>query len=304
MADQGCSSLVSCSGLEIRVRRLNIEAKRFENVSTYELRSPSTYMTVKEPFIHVTTVDDSVITLKLEGDKIFPYFSDQAARSGQSHLALPGSSIILATDKETSVVGLWNPPKRRNRYSADVMFEVELPVSMIRLRFAAVRPIWQPRAKLPGVLRYGTDRRKDQDILGNGVDGSLRQFTLISEAAWRLLRFVQNLCTRSDKVCPYGDRLNRRNHIEPRAELPRFKHVNGDILARLLEPRLGASMLRELLRAESSSRSSGEAAPDFDTPVARYERFGALADDLFGAPSKDPVADTMDYLGKLLEPIF
>ena len=190
--------------------------------------------------------------------------------------------------------------ERRNRLSADTLFEIELPVSMVRLRLASVWAPWARTRNIKGRRGAHADEPWARELIGCGVDGSLYHFTLLSQEAWRLLRFVQNLCGRSREICPHGGRAQGKNHIEPRADLPRFKNVDGDVLRRLLAPGRGATALRELLRAEPLHELK-RAGLDFDTAAARQKRFVALARDLLGETSEDPVADVIGYLETVLQ---
>ena len=55
------------------VKRPWLRSARFETITECSLRSPCTMVTVHEPFIYASTVADSLITLKFENDKLFPY---------------------------------------------------------------------------------------------------------------------------------------------------------------------------------------------------------------------------------------
>ena len=227
--------------------------------------------------------------------------SDSTARAGHTHLRVPDSNIMLATDKESTVVGLWQPPDRRNRTGASVVFEAELPTIVTRLHFVSVRPRWVPRNKeLPGVVRFGNASERELDILGSSIDGSFRQLAFLTEKAWRLLRFVQNVAARFKKICPVQDRHNAGSHIEPTNGPARFKHVDGDILARVVS--LGAAELESMLKAEVASKSGRKKALDFASSIARWERFEVLVEDLFGKGTHDPVGTVTRYMGLLLEP--
>ncbi|KAI9850197.1 MAG: hypothetical protein M1838_006006 [Thelocarpon superellum] len=297
----GPSSLVTCAGTEICLRRLNIAERRWERVAQYSIRSPCLYVSAAEPFIYVTTAGDSVLVFKVEGNRLIHYYGDSSARAGQSHLVVPGSNVVLATDKESTLVGLWHPSYRRNCHSMEVLFEAEMPQTITKLRFTAAQPSWRVVEALPGIVRVGR-AEAPAEILGSCLDGSMCQVMLLSEPAWRLLRFMQNLCSRSRRLSPFGDVLNSRCHVEPQSSPPRFRHVNGDVLMRVLEA--GPSALHDMLNAPNAEQEHGALAPDFDSPHARLQRFAVLVGELLETHPADPVEAAMAYLGKVLQPLF
>ncbi|KAI9718568.1 MAG: hypothetical protein M1812_004019 [Candelaria pacifica] len=284
IASLGSSSLVYCSGNELKIQFLNLSEKKWQPVCSYRLRSPGLHIDVKGPLIYVTTASDSVQILKFEDNTLSHQFSDSVAREGLHHLTLPNLSITLASDKACNVAGLWQPPTRLTATPATV-FEAELPGSMIRLRLGSVRPPWRSLAGLPGLLQ--------DDIIGVSVDGALYQITLLTAAAWRLLRFIQNLCARSPSVSPITYHQSPLGHIEPEDTNPRSFHVDGDVLSRLLA--LESSELQFMLDQMSSSSDAAEVR-------ARRERFEELVREVL-QEVHDPVQAAMDYMRCLLQPL-
>ena len=178
-------------------------------------------------------------------------------------------------------------------------------MSIVGFRLGRLQPAWRSREELLGTIHdhdpTNTPGTIDH-ILGFSDDGSLYQFTLLSDAAWRFLRFVQNLACRSSKVYPSGKGNSLQMHIEPRSTPPHMKHVDGDILARLVN--LGPGVMLELLQAEPVTPREGKAPVDYDSPAARYARFEVLLSDLLCVRTENPVEASMIYLRTLLEPIF
>ncbi|KAH0563278.1 hypothetical protein GP486_002149 [Trichoglossum hirsutum] len=100
----------------------------------HNLRSSIVHISVKEPFIYASTASDSLSILSWDGAKLVPQFryeeiphqrllswhvnsptlSDEVARSGLYHLTLPAENITLATDKEGTVTGIWQPPSSQS----------------------------------------------------------------------------------------------------------------------------------------------------------------------------------------------
>ncbi|KAI9672529.1 MAG: hypothetical protein M1817_003295 [Caeruleum heppii] len=301
VAAYGSCSLVFSFGTKIGLRRLNLEERKFEDVTEFSLRSPCIYLTVEGPYVHVTTRDDSYLVLKMENNQLGLHFSDHTARAGLTHLTLGQSGLTLASDKESCLTGLWYSADRQNRSAGDVPFEAELPATITRLRASLVRPGWRAKRPLPGLFGLGEEEGEEaKDIMGFTATGSLMHFTLLGESAWRLLRFVQNVGTRDRRVCALGDVYNRRLHLEPGAK-EQQRHVDGDMLGRLLV--LGPDALREMLLADHAGSINGTGPPDFSSAQARYDRFKQLVEELMGGVVVDPVKMVMEYIAGLLEPV-
>lgn len=191
--------------------------------------------------------------------------------------------------------------------SGKTLFEAELPVTIMRFQIGDVQPAWRPREPPAGEIppeggnAETTVDKRARDILGFSQDGSVYQFILLSDAAWRLLRFIQNLTSRSSEVHVFRPSRPPQTHIEPRDGVPHLKQVDGDMLTRVAE--LGSGFLRELLEAEPIAARPGKAPVDFNTPEARRERFKALVTSLLGEDIKDPVEASVRYLKAMLQPI-
>ncbi|KAF4301921.1 Cleavage/polyadenylation specificity factor A subunit [Botryosphaeria dothidea] len=110
----------------------------------------------------------------------------------------PSTNLVLVADKAGSLTLLHLPRKRTHQTAAPTLLEASLPRSVMRLRRGLVRPTLQyhqNNAQGPstaaGVLV--------NDIIGAASDGTLFGFSLVDERAWRLLRFLQNLCNVLDR---------------------------------------------------------------------------------------------------------
>ncbi|KAI9789194.1 MAG: hypothetical protein M1816_006328 [Peltula sp. TS41687] len=323
----GACSLVSSAGTEICVRRLfngSGREKKFEKTGAFILRSPGIHLTTDEPLIYVTTVSDSLTILRYQDSKLVQVFSDTAARLSKTHLTLPHHSLTLVSDNEACVMGLWQdrealtscsgrrslsgPLNHNDIASGAILFEAELPVIITRFQVGDVQPSWRPRKPPPGEIapcggsstRMGVEKRS-QEILGFGEDGSLYQFVLLSEAAWRLLRFIQNLGFRSSKLNALTPMRHAQTHIEPRDGEPHLKHVDGDVLACIVG--FGSEFVRELLNAKPISTKPAKLPVDFATREARCERFKVLVTELLGNAVEDPVEAAMKYMEAMLQPI-
>ncbi|TKA62902.1 hypothetical protein B0A49_11170 [Cryomyces minteri] len=256
--------------------RFSVEERKWVVVTKFALESPGIHITTAPPLIHVTTAADSVITLhftELPDDGPYsgnfkPVAMEGSAREGAHHLELhlsgappaslttpaaSGYTLLLASDKRSSLIGLHQrahltPSNRPHANSAPLLFEAALPRSITRLRHAEVRPPWK-QTDVPGVV--------DANILGSAADGSIFQFSILAAPLWRLLRFVQNLCQRDAVVCPHSSLAHSSEplyarDVDPDALVARagrrrtHMHVDGDVLARLLE-RGGARLLEQML---------------------------------------------------------
>ena len=229
---------------------------------THLLKSPGIHISVKEPYIYVSTAKESLSVIRKDKDRLIPLFSDEIARDSLFHLTLPNHSLILTSDKGCTVAGLWQPPSPRLDSSTCTVFEAVLPGSITRLRHFA-RPPW-----------YKSDvSGDDTQILGSGTDGSIYQFTVLSESSWRLLRFIQNMAMRHATICPVSYVNQQARHIEPSSEKCRYMHVDGDILDRVLE-RGGTELVQQMLRQELTTDDS---LMDFKSVKTRVERFEEVA---------------------------
>ena len=138
-----------------------------------------------------------------------------------------------------------------------------------------------------------------ETLLGSSADGTFYQFSILHEATWRLLRFIQNLAVRNRLVCPFQYLNPPRKHVEPSTTRKQYMHVDGDILTRLLNLG-GASLLQHMLERnpDPDNRSL-----DYETAAARYERFRELVHDVVGEEgSEDPLHGAIDTIRALLVP--
>lgn len=164
----------------------------------------------------------------------------------------PPQSIVLVSDQNCNVKGLWIPWDRPGS-DCEVLFETELPSSVRRLRLGRTLPTWsreERREKKFGILPASVD---DAQILGMGIDGSMQHFTLLNVPIWRLLRFIQNIATTSRELCPLtyvpfdgsGMELDDDPDDDPTPVIDRGleMQVDGDMLQRCLDKRLLESLV-------------------------------------------------------------
>lgn len=237
------------------------------------------YITTKAPFIYVTTKEHSVRVFKFEDQTLIPITGDCVAREGLAHLSLPVCNLLLLTDKRGSVAAIRESSQQSDCLRLPAVFEARFHCSITRICKAAIRPSWK-ESHVHGVM--------ERDLLGTATDGSLISFNILEGASWRLLRFVQNMCMRDERVCEFTPRAYEENvHLEPRGKSPTDLHVDGDILERLVEDENACQVLNDMLDAEPHS-STHCSRVDYATAERRRARFEELVDELFEGSSVEP----------------
>lgn len=288
VAPYGDSSLIYGCGNELVLQTLNMGARKgFGPEITITLHSPAAYISVDEKIIHVSTKGSGHLIIHVDDGKLVPICADASGKSELHHLTLSKDLMVVTSDREGRVAGLWLPPDPRLSKTAPLVFEATLPSSITRF-CKLTRPVWQRK------FRY----LEPQVHLGSSEDGALYQLTVLGEPAWRLLAFIQNMARREAKICPYPHPLIQEKHIEPSTTRKRNMHIDGDILTRLLELG-GASLLEEMLRKEPNPDFSES---DYATAQARRERFNELVTDFFGDQVDDLIETTLELIRSLLLP--
>lgn len=160
----------------------------------------------------------------------------------------PPESIVLLSDQNCSLKGLWIPWDSPYQ-DCEAVFETDLPSSVRRLRLGRTLPAWSRetrRQKKFGLLSASVD---DAEILGMGIDGSLQHFTLMDINAWRFLRLVQNIAETSADLYPFthvpfeevegnGDDEDARDFDPtPVVDQGLEMQIDGDLMQRCLEKR-------------------------------------------------------------------
>ena len=252
-------------------------------------------VSARKPYIYVTTIKHSVSVFVIDRNTFKPLFTDETgARPGIHHLALPTHSMVLASDRNGVVAGLWQPPATQISNSFRTVFEAVLPGPMRKLHLAVVKVPWSAQTEEVG-----------ETIIGSGLDGSFHQFELIDEAKWRLLRFLQNMCERNRVICPHSHFKRNRQRLEPLAPTKRDMHIDGDILWRLIDRPDSGALLRAMLQ-EEPVQEPNRRTDEFDTSEERLARFLEVARDaaLGGSTEgRDSVEAVVGFLRRTLRPI-
>ena len=289
VASYGDSSLIYACGEELILQPLDMGARtKFGQEVAVTLRCPASHISVQGTDIHVSTKGSGHHIFHVEDNKLVPVCAEASGRSSVHHLTIPEKSLVLTSDRECRVAGLWQPPQPQLNRTAPLVFEATRPCSITRFCKIAW-PTWEWRSS----------RLRVEVIIGTSEDGGLHQLTLLSEPEWRLLAFIQNMAMRNTMVCPYPYPLVHERKIEPSLAKKQDMHINGDVLDRLVE-RGGATLLKKMLEKESDVefRSS-----DYETAKYRGERFGELFTEIFKAPAADDsVERTLEWIQRLLLP--
>lgn len=285
----GDSSLIYGCGYELVLQTLNMgDRGRLGPEITTTLHSPATYISIDGKIIHVSTKGSGHLIFHVNDGKLAPICGDVSGQSEMHHLTLPKDLMVVTADREGRVAGLWLPPEPQLGRTAPLVFEATLPSSITKF-CQITRPVWQ--RKFPYL--------ESQAILGSSEDGAFYQLSILSEPAWRLLAFIQNMAEREDRICPYPHLWIQEKPIEPSTMRKKNMHIDGDILTRLME-RGGASLLEEMLRKEPNPDFSES---DYATAQGRGERFNELIRDFFGDQIDDVMETTLELIRSLLLPV-
>lgn len=247
VASYGTRSMVFCSGTKLFMKRLNFETRKLDPIAETGLRSPAVHLSVSEPYCYLSCSVDSVLVVRFDAGVLTKVFSDEAARNGLYHETFL-NNVIIATDKQYSIVGLWQPVIPRNLQSLKTMFEAELSSSISRLRRGICRPPWiRPTHVLPGVVSGY------ENIIAAGIDGSFYQLTLLSKPAVELLRYVLELHrTQSGgqmhlTAVPGSGILTDLRH----RDAARAAHIDGDLFKPVIDA--GAAWLKSAVEKDEAS---------------------------------------------------
>jgi hypothetical protein len=259
---------------ELVYYKLNDIEKRLEQISTTQLDSEAWKLSVlpNSPHTLALTKRDSLWVLEQvenerDGfevrhvDPYTPHGLDMLEVAGawppppqSAQSPEPPPSIVLMTDQECGLNGLWIPWDSPDR-DCEVLFETDLPSTVRRLRLGRTLPSWSRSARgRHGNKRFGllAASANDGEVLGMGIDGSLQHFTLLDPGAWRFLRFLQNVSETSAELYPFTymqfESAEDEEAFDPRPLSPSAsasntretleRQVDGDLMQRILDRRV------------------------------------------------------------------
>lgn len=273
------TSLVYHTGDELRLLRLEntVTGLKWSAPVKAQLRSPARHITIRVPYIFVSTAGNS-LAIFLEKDDFLEFFAnDTVARQGLYHLNLSPRGLIVVADMGNSITGLWRPPNLpRIDHSLSTLFEASLPQAVSRLQ--AIRlPIWHPEGGASIDVEGPEEnlrqwQRGHRVLIGIATTGTVTKHRVLDPDQWPLLRFIQNLAERSPIISSFPDGVIRR-HLDPaRSTKPETRAINGDTLARLLK-RGGVELFFQLM---NKTPSIEEQYMDFASVKDRRDKFKEL----------------------------
>jgi hypothetical protein len=271
---------VACIGTKVVASRFDVEEKKWETIcAPFRLSHSGTSISVSGSLIYISAANEGLITLRLENlpskdeDDDYAYrltLVAQPPRSSQSlsHTILPlnpDTNIALLSTQDRLLLGLTSPsPNSPNPHRTRLLFEAQLPRSLSSIRQGSTRPSWRTKPS-SGVLT--------SNLVGLSSDGSMTGISIIDKPLWRRLFWLQRILEWDDTFSPhapetptYGvdaEAYEGRDRGVPIGfgaaaddEIALFAdddislqndlHVDGDVLARVLEP-CGVRKLEEAL---------------------------------------------------------
>ncbi|GAB7359064.1 hypothetical protein MBLNU230_g5136t1 [Neophaeotheca triangularis] len=296
-------TFVACSGSLVHLFRIDTETMKWEQpCEPYPIASPGVQVTVEKNLIYISTLADSLVVLRCskkgacvdgqgDGDglrlKLAPACMAPRAANAISHLSVdfPGVStttspkkLALLSTKHAEMVALASPAletsetDRVHSTGAAITALARLPASLTRLRQGNIRPPWKSQPPT-GIVRDA--------VLGSTTDGRLLGISILDEALWRKLFWLQRLIERSEELSPHNFqspeyRAEGTNETRPRslpiglsvegAEIPMHAfsqpeedmHIDGDILGRVLVEGGGEALRAVLKRIANEEDAVGE----------------------------------------------
>ncbi|KAL9578292.1 MAG: hypothetical protein Q9212_005809 [Teloschistes hypoglaucus] len=276
------SSLIYGCGDVLVIETLDMSSRKFRFANRVGLRSAASQISVRGREIHVSTMSSGHHIFRLERGHLEPKFAGASARTGTRHLCMP-ESLVITSDLECRIAGLWQPPHPRLDRTAPTVFEAVLPRSITRL-CQMEKSVW---------------RKKSQAIIGSCEDGTIYQLAILSEQQWRLLAFIQNMVMRDGRICPYARAPVHEGQIEPSSTKKENMHINGDILLRFIE-RGGQSLLAEMLQ-KTPNADSEPRYTDYATAEDRSQRFRELIRAVFPESIADDWGTVLGWMRSLLQ---
>ncbi|KAK0819352.1 hypothetical protein LTR75_002121 [Friedmanniomyces endolithicus] len=169
--------------------------------------------------------------------------------------------VVLVSTRDNTLVGLSSHPTptttNGHRPLADtLLFKAYLPRSLTRIHKSNIRPPWKPDPPYGVIV---------DNLLGIASDGTLVGIALLDASLWQRLFWLQRLCEWSELLSPHsgstptysademgytgaeravpigisdGVGSGRRDEVMLRSpvDAAEDKHIDGDVLARLLRP--------------------------------------------------------------------
>ncbi|QSS57507.1 thermotolerance protein [Histoplasma capsulatum var. duboisii H88] len=281
------SSLVLAVGAQVIFQTLDPVAKKWRKWPGYHLESDAVAVTVREPYIYVLTLKNSLCILQATDSALTLHGQDGSDREGLDLVNLQDHSrITMTSNLGGAIVGLTEVGLTPEDKLLQKAFTAHMPLSAIRLSRSS-RPVATALCSCSEVT-YGTS-----------IDGTVYRFMTLTEPQWRLLRFIQNVCMKDPSICSLA-RRRRRNSVdtwEVTVSKPESLHVNGDILGNLVAG--GIRQLRRVMGAEEAENCMAESSDGGrgGDKVGKFLEYAAA----IVPGSEDPFAAVMSWMRSMVQ---
>jgi hypothetical protein len=261
---------VACTGTKVVIYRFDTEERKWESIcAPLKLSHSGTSVSVSGDLIYVSAASEGLITLRLENlpshddDESYSHrltLVAQPPRSSRSlsHTVLPlnpDTNIALLSTKDRLLLGLTSPsPNTSGPHRTRLLFEAQLPRSLASIRQGSIQAPWRTRPS-SGVL--------NSNLVGLSSDGSMTGISLIDKSLWRSLFWLQRILEWDTTFSPHAPEIptygvdaeayeGRERGVpigfgaatydeialfaDDDISLQNDLHVDGDVLARVLEP--------------------------------------------------------------------
>lgn len=290
IAAYGDSTIMVAAGNDIIpiAPRLPNGGEQWAAAARFKLTSPGVSITVRDTLLYVSTARESLVILQVVNKKLELYAQDGVRHESLSHQYIGGDYDLTLVSHRGGTISAFSTAgvTDMDKLISPALAEAQLPVSIIRLN-ARDDP---SSSSSSSAVVYGTT-----------MDGAIYRISTLAEQEWRLLRFLQNLCSKDSTLSPFISARKRRwtwADIEPQAKKPSSMHVDGDILSRLLPE--GSTYLLKMLRSDQEDEIDDAVMPP---PKTYMELFVELFDDVFGGEivEGDRLEHLMGWLRRLLQ---
>lgn len=321
VAAYGESTVMVAAGNDIIpiAPKLPTGGKQWAAAARFKLTSPGVSITVHDTLLYVSTSRESLVILQVVDNKLELYAQDGVRHESLSHQYIGGDLKVVLVSSRGGTISAFSQLgiTDTDKIISPAIAEAHLPVSVIRLNAREARPSSRSSFS-PSSLSSSSSSTV---LYGTTMDGAIYHISILNEAEWRLLRFIQNLCSKDPLISPFLSARKRRwawADIEPQAKKPSSMHVDGDILSRLLHVSQGGTeYLRRMLESDSShysqhyyssSSSSSSHAMEMMSPLPQppksyMQLFTSLFDEVFvdALVEENPLGHFMSWLRRLIQ---
>lgn len=248
-------------------------------MTRYLLMSPAVSITVREPFLYVSSSRQSLVVLEMAYGRLMQLYAQDRQRVdglSQVHFAEPKFTLTSSRGGRVSLLGEAGLPSD-DMLLPPALVNAHLPASITKLVEGA----------RPSPLSFS------RVVYGTTITGAVYRLSILNGTEWRLLRLLQNICISDPNISPFISKKKRRNAVECKYPHPPSRmHIDGDMLGRLVER--GAGYLRQMLNTEEfvNTLASGKG------PKAMKE-FLEASEELLGQ-SAEPEEEVMRWLRRIL----